>query len=199
MDEVSYSVVSAGNSEFIRAFSIPLAEELERTEGLRFRAFPNAGILERDTRSKANEALVQGIIGVLLVIPSWLAWKVADEIYEIKIRPKVRELIKKADSIDIFSSTSKHKVVTLEVLEEKANVLIILAAKEKSLEQLELASEKLNGLLPIAVRYIEEHASQNEVHLYFLHEGKANLEPLIHKNVELAHRALTHNTHPEVD
>lgn len=193
MEEISYSVISAGDSDFMMTFSIPLAEELEHTEGLRYRALPNTGILERDIRPKANEALAQWVIGVLLVIPGWLAWKVADEIYEIKIRPKVRELIRKADSIEIFSSKSKCKVVALEVLEEKANVLIILAAKEKSLERLELASEKLNSLLPNASRYIEEHDSKNEVHLYVLHEGKVNLEPLVHQNVELAHRALTHN------
>lgn len=191
MDEVSFSVIGGGEAGFLRAFTIPLAEELERTPGLSRKPIPAIPLVAHDSRPKAIELPIAGIVGVLLFLPGWFALKVLNEVYDIKIKPVVRKVIEKADSIEVFASTKQFKVFTLEVFVEDRSVLIVLAAKEKALHALIGAVEHLPDLLPQALRFVEGHESKNEVHVYVLSEGQVNVVPSIHDNVKSAYREFT--------
>jgi hypothetical protein len=186
MEQISISVVGGGNSAFLRAFTIPLAEDLEKIEGFGNKPIPDKGVMEVDSRPKACDLPTIGFFGVLLFIPGWFAKKVLEELYEIKIRPAVRRIIKEADKIELFSSSKKSKVFTLQVFHEQSNVLLVLAAKEPSLRELASATSELPTLIPSAIQRIEQYGSENEVHLYVLSGGKVNAIPLIHRNLELA-------------
>jgi hypothetical protein len=106
MEKVAISVVGGGNSAFLRAFTIPLAEDLEKIEGFGNKTIPAKGVMEVDSRPKACDLPTIGFFGVLLFIPGWFAKKVLEELYEIKIRPAVRRIIKEADKTN-FSHLQK--------------------------------------------------------------------------------------------
>lgn len=186
MSGIPYSVVAGGNSDFVRSFSIPLAEELESIEGLEYQALPDIEVFVHDTRHRAFDIPIEGLFGVLLFLPGWLTLKALNELYDIKIRPAVRQIIRKADEVEVFSSNKKHKAFVFSVFHEESNVIVILAAKEKSLRQLETSSAKLPTLLPSALETIRSNGSSDEVHLYVLSDGKVNVEPYIHPNLESA-------------
>ncbi len=156
--------------------------------GLSHKPIPTTPLFAHDSRPKAIELPIAGVIGILLFLPGWFALKVLNELYDIKIKPVVRKVIEKADSIEVFASKKQFKIFTLEVFVEDRSVLVVLASKEKALKSLIESAEHLPNLLPQALRFIEEHDSENEVHVYVLSEGRVNALPSIHENVESAHR-----------
>jgi hypothetical protein len=62
LDKISFSVLSGGNADFLRAFTIPLAEELEQTSGLSQKPIPATSLFAHDSRPKAIEIPIEGIL-----------------------------------------------------------------------------------------------------------------------------------------
>jgi hypothetical protein len=190
MDRIAYSVIASGNAGFLRAFPIPLAEALENIDGLDSVAIPKSTVFFHDKEPKAIDVSVSAVFGLLLLLPGWLAWKIIDEVYEIKIKPSVIKVIQKADSIKLFSKNKKHAAFMLKVYNTEANTLIILAAIASSHHHLAEAAENLPNFLPNALHFASNNKSTNEVHLYVLREGKINLIPEIHENTNSAFRSI---------
>ncbi len=190
MSIINYSVLTQGNSSFIRAFSIPLAEELEKIDSIKTSDSPKKNIFVVDSSIRNNDIAVAGVFGVLLFLPGWFAIKVLDDLYEIKIKPKIQNIIKKADDIEIFKSSKKFFVHSLSIYHEELNVLVIVAAKEKGLDELYGSIEQLNNFTQVALHNLKVSPQKNQVHLYILTEGKINLVPFIHEDIESASRQI---------
>lgn len=190
MKVINYNVSTQGNATFIRTFSIPLAEELKTIESIKTRNCPEKNIFAMDCGIKNNEMAVTGIFGVLLFLPGWFAIKVLDDLYEIKIKPKIQNIIKKADDIEIFKSSTKFIVHSFSIYHEELNVLVVVAAKEKRLNELYNSIEQLNNFIQIALNNLKIRPQENQVHLYIYTEGNINLVPFIHENIESAYRQI---------
>jgi len=188
--QISYSVTAGGNANFLRTFAIPLADELAKLEETRHVEIPEKNIFKHDSRPKNLDLVTAGFFGVVLFLPGWFAVKVIDEIYDIKIKPLVRKVIHKADSIEIFSKRKNKKVFALSVFHEGMDVLVIVAIKEESIKNLDAGLENLSSIHAAANNIIQTGKHKNEVHLYVLSEGKVNVQPYIHNNVESAHKQI---------
>jgi len=100
-----------------------MAEELEKFDSIQVRDFPEKDIFAIDSRVRNSDIVTAGIFGVLLFLPGWFALKVLDDLYEVKIKPKIQDIIKKADEIEIFKSSKKYFVHSLSIYHEELNVL----------------------------------------------------------------------------
>ncbi len=190
MSIINYSVLTQGNSTFLRAFSIPLAEELEKLDSIKGSDFPEKDVFAVDSSIKNFDIATAGIVGVLLFLPGWFAMKVLDDLYEIKIKPKIQDIIRKADDIEIFKSSKQYFVHSLSIYHEELNVIVVVAAKEKGLDELHGSIEQLNNFTQVALNNLKNSPQENQVQLYILTEGKINLVPFIHENIESASRQI---------
>lgn len=184
MEPIAFNIVVGGNSAFIRAFGIPLAEELEKVAemlNMRLTAPPDQRMFVQDARPKNIEILSAGIFGVLLFIPAWFAKKVLDEVYDLKLKPIVRGIIKKADEIEIFASRKKYKTFILSVFYEEYGTLVIVAVKERTLDELASSLDKITAVHMGALATLQERRSPEPVHLYIVSDGKVNVKPYEHK------------------
>lgn len=190
MSIINYSVLTQGNSTFIRAFSVPLAEELEKLNSIKASDFPNRDVFAVDSSINNIDTAVAGIFGVLLFLPSWFAIKILDDLYEIKIKPRIQSIIKRADSIEIFKSQNKFFVHSFSIYHEELDVIVIVAAKEKGLDELYGAIEQLNNFVQTALNNLKTSPQESQVQLYILTEGRINVVPFIHENIESAIRQI---------
>ncbi len=190
-EKISYSVVAGGNSNFLRAFAIPLADELGKLKETQYIEVPKNNIFEHDSNPKAFDLATAGFFGIVLLLPGWFAVKVIDEFYDIKIKPLVRKIIYKADSIEIFSKRKNKKVFTLSVFHEECDVLVIVAIKEENLESMDAGLARFSSIHAAANNIIQSGSHKSEVHLYVLSGGKVNAQPYIHNNIESAHNQIS--------
>jgi hypothetical protein len=184
MDLIGYTTIVGGDSDFIRAFGIPTAEELEKVAqrlNMQLRQLPDDGIFFVDTRPKNIGTLTTGLFGILLFSPVWFGKKVLDEIYDLKLKPIVREIIKKADGIEIFTSKKKYKTFILSVFYEEYRTLVIVAVKEKAIDDLASNLDKVAAVHVSALAILQERRSSEPVHLYIVSDGKVNMKPYEHK------------------
>ena len=108
-EKISYSVAANGNSDFLRTIAIPLTEELGRLKETLYIEIPKKAAFEHDSTPKALDLTVAGFFGIVLFLPGWFAVKVLDEIYDIRIKPLIRKIIYKADSVEVFSKRKNRK------------------------------------------------------------------------------------------
>ena len=157
---------------------------------MRLTAPPDQRMFVQDARPKNIEILAAGIFGVLLFIPAWFAKKVLDEVYDLKLKPIVRGIIKKADEIEIFASRKKYKTFILSVFYEEYGTLVIVAVKEKTLDELASSLDKITAVHMWALATLQERRSPEPVHLYIVSDGKVNVKPYEHKVLASAYNQI---------
>ncbi len=186
MSTINYTVLTQGGSSFFKNFAIPLVDELDTLNSIKHKKLPENAVLSLDSRIRNHDVAIVGLMGVILFLPGLFAVKVLDELYEIKIKPKVQKIIRRADEIEIFKSKKKCFVQVSSIFHEELNTLIIVAAKESDLEQFYKTVEQLNVFAQVALRNLKATSQKDKVHLYIATEEKINLKPFIHENLESA-------------
>jgi len=184
MKSIAFNIVVSGDSAFIRSFGVPLAEWLEKNAkalNMQLTELPNQELFYLDTHPKNIELSTVGIFGVLLFIPTWFAKKVLDEVYDLKIKPIVKGILKKADGVEIFSSKKKYKTFVFSMFYEEHNALIVVAIKEKSLDALASSLEIIPSVHVSALATLQEGNHKEPIHLYIVGKGKVNIRPYEHK------------------
>jgi hypothetical protein len=189
-NQLSYAILSSGNSKIFRAISIPLASNIETMAddaGLKHRPLPDNGVFTINSNPRAICTEGAAAVGILLFVGSWFASKILDEIYEIKLKPIIRKVIQKADEIELFSSKKHTFSFIVGIHYEDQGKLVIVALKTNKKNDLLENLEFINNFHTIALRNIEQTSDELPIHLYIVEDGKANQEPIRLNNLQEMH------------
>ena len=192
--EIGYSVLSSGNAQFLRALPIPLAEDLEviaQDSGLKYTPIPEDKVFVVDARSKAIGAESAAAVGILLFVGSWLASKVLDEIYDIKLKPIIRNLIHKADEIVIFGSKKRALSFLIAIYHQDKQKLVLVALKCREKEDLVGNLELIRNVHMAARQNVDQPKYRAPLHLYIIESGEVNVEPIQLNNMQQAYERIS--------
>lgn len=184
MESIGFTTIAEGDSKFIMTFGVPIAEELDEMSAplnMHVRPLPDHKMFLLDTGAKNIETFTVGVFGVLLFLPGWFAKKLLDEIYDLKLKPVVRKILKQANEIEIYASKKKYKTFTLSVYYKEYSTVVIVAVKERGLDELATSLDRIRAAHAAALATLQTSSSPEPVHLYLIKDGKVNVEPYMHK------------------
>lgn len=190
---VGYTVLASGNAQFLRALPVPLASEMEliaKDSGLSYGPVPEDDVFVLDTRPKAIGAETAAAVGILLFVGSWLASKILDEIYDIKLKPIIRNLIHKADEIVIFGSKKRALSFVIGIYHQDKQKLVLVALKGVEKESFINKFEMIKHVHVVARQNLEQHKYEAPLHLYVIEDGGVNVEPIQLNNMRQAYERI---------
>jgi len=190
---IGYTVLSLGNAGFLRALPIPLASDIEQVAedaGLEYGPVPETEVFAVDARPKAIGAEAAAAAGILLFGGSWLASKILDEIYDIKLKPIIRNLIEKADEIVIFGSKKHALSFVIGVYHKDRNILILVALKGTEKADILSKLEMIKSVHMVARQNMEKPEYRASLHLYIIEGGEVNIEPIQLSNLQQAYERI---------
>jgi hypothetical protein len=178
---VSENLISFGPSHFLRAVVIPLANDIEGiAKDHPVRGDDAVWSPGLSGKPQAGMTLLAGFVGVVAFVGSWAAKKALDELYIHKLSP----LIRTALSAYLQSSTTGKKyAVSLLVNNSAARISILIAAVGSSIEEIEISETLIGPVLSGAVRRASQSAGPNQVHLYTIENGYANVDPFVFSDI----------------
>jgi len=190
---IGYSIVSVGNSRFFRALAIPFASDMEllaKGTELSYEPVPDDEVFAVDTRQKAIGTETAVAVGIVLFVGSWFAKKILDEIYDIKLKPIIRNVIQKADEIVISGARKRGLsfVVGIHHQDKQTLVLVVLKTKEKN--ELLGNLETIRNVHAAARQNVEQSKYDAPLHLYVIEDGKVNVEPIQLRSMQEAYERI---------
>jgi hypothetical protein len=188
--EIGYSVLSSGNARFLRALPIPLASNMEmiaEDAGLKYAPFPEDEVFAFDARPKAIGTETAAAVGILFFVGSWLVSKILDEIYDIKLKPIIRNLIQKADEIVIFGSKKRALSFVIGIYHQDKQKLVLVVLKSTDKEDFLSKIEMISNVHAAARQNVEQPKYEAPLHLYVIEDGEVNSEPIQLNNMQQAY------------
>lgn len=174
---VSDSLIVFGGSRFIRAVVGPfgdLADYLSREPEALVVADTDKTLWEVSSHPQAYLTAFQGFIGICAFMGSWLATTALNELYELKIRPAIREMLGGIE----FSGTRVYGV-SLCSCHLPTQTRLMLVALGKTAAEVSRAEQLIPTVLYHASKWAEQNISAPKVHLYKIEgESFSNLPEL---------------------
>lgn len=186
------TVFAGGDQHWFRNVSIPLIESLEHEimddDSITFK-YDLPDYLQVDSRPKADAAvLIGGVVGIFAFFASWLATKVLDDVYEVKIQPAIRKALGAADTKLSGANATKPKMLQLGVSYADKNVFILIGIVDDTFDEILRAEHMVKSVHKSAVEWINKNDACQPIHLYIIDRGNVNLEPMQFDNLQLTHK-----------
>ncbi|MBL8856399.1 MAG: hypothetical protein JNK57_20705 [Planctomycetaceae bacterium] len=193
-ESIGYTIFASGDSEFFNAAPIPLADCFEA-------AFVNDDspvftselpeFLSVDSRPKADGGVVlAGIVGVFAFFSAWLAKKVLDDVYEIKLRPSIRKALGAADDKLDGANAAKPKMLMVGFSYSDRQIFILIGIVGDSFEEILASEHMIRTVHENAIQWAEKNPSEFPIHLYIVDRGTTNVEPMLYHDLALVHRSI---------
>ena len=180
MIEVSEKFLTFGKNVFVKEVAIPIGEVIEGIA----KEHPCADDVDLriSPRLTAFTSGLDALIGICLFLGGWAATKFLDEIYDIKLRPKIKEYF--------WPYIEKHgpdKKYSLAILAKKREAVgaVLICCIGSSIEEIESSERQIPAALNMAKELLNS-STENSVYLYVIENGTANLEPKVFENHEMA-------------
>lgn len=180
MIEVSEKYLVFGQKNFIEEVAIPIGEVIDEVA----KEYPCAddATLRVSPRITAFISGLDALIGICVFLGGWAGTKFLDEIYDAKLRPKIKEYF--------WPYIEKHgddKKYSLAILTRKRGVgaSVLICCIGSSVEEIKSSERHIPDTLAIAKELLDSPIG-NSVYLYVIESGKINLEPKVFESVEMA-------------
>lgn len=193
MDTKKYTIISNGDSSFVKNVSIPLCKSLEslfKSEGWQHGSLPDHASFQIDSEPKADSALVAGLIGIVFFISSKMASKLWDEIYKLKIQPKLQEVLKKVDKKLTGANKRKQKFLQSSIWYQDLEVFIVVLLKDDTYKEITKQLSLIKHVQKNALTWVQDNGVVKPIHLYLIENGSVNLEPKLFDNLMEANRLI---------
>lgn len=171
-DQFSYSVLCSGDAEFIRTAAIPLSKELRETLGQESRAdeeWPDEDLLGFSTQPRMD-LFSPIVLGVFAFVASWAANKFLDEIYAVKIQPRVKEWLAGADE-SVALKRGHDATLLLSIWYEDLHKVVVVALKGKSLTAFANSVELAESAHRDGLDWMLRHPEAGPVLIYVVEMG----------------------------
>lgn len=188
--DCTYTTLVGGDAAFIRAVGIPLVEALDATipaDGIcRDESEPDDALAIND-RPRNDVVAIAGIVGVVLYFGSCITKKILDDIYAVKIQPKVKEILGQADNRLSGANSRKKKMYQFGIRYAEQRVFVLIGVVGETFDEVLGQCHLLTTIHTNAVHWIKDSGRQKPIHLYVVQDGCVNVAPLLFDQLAEAH------------
>ncbi len=191
-DGQQYSILCAGDARFFREAGVSLCETVELI--LDNEGWSKAGLLDASlfpiNKAPHADASTSMALGVLFFAGSWAVSKIFDEVYTLKLQPKLRQWLLKADEIVVFGHKKQKRIFSVSMYYEELGIVVMVALTGASYAAL---ADELNAVRKLQLEGLEwarQHPGSGPVYLYVIDNGSANNRPLEFSSVDQAGKTL---------
>jgi Holliday junction DNA helicase RuvB len=195
VDDWSYTTMAMGGATFIGKVGARLCEQLEvdfpgratTPQDLAGRA-PSIG-LQTSYGPRLIPAALGAMVGVLVFVGAWGVKRLLDEVYELKIRPRVRKLLGEADQAAQLGSGQSGAFLFAVRYSSMDRTVVAIASGNTFAEV--AANEQLIPEVHLQACGLLERDRQSEpVLVYLIGDGRFSSNPLLFKNIEQVYEFL---------
>lgn len=186
----TYSTLVCGDASFIEAAGIPFVKLLDDslpTDGISRNEPELDSALAINAHLRNDMAAIAGIIGVMLYFSSWITKKILDDIYTVKIQPKLKEILGQTDEQLSDANSRKKKMYQFGVWYAEQRVFILVGIVGDTFNDILEQCQLLTTVHANAVHWIKENGRQETIHLYIVQDGQVNIVPLLFEVLAKAH------------
>lgn len=180
MVEVSEKYFALGKSTFMKEVVIPIGEVIE--DIAREHPYTDEIDLKITPRPTAFISDLEALIGVSIFLGGWAGNKFLDEIYDAKLGPAIKSLLK-----PYIEKTGLDKKYSLAILARnkgsKGSALICCVGS--SINEIESSEKHIPATVSIAENFLQS-SNESTVYLFVIDNGKVNLEPEVYQSHEKA-------------
>lgn len=179
-EKIKYCNLASGDSTYFRNIAIPLAEELENQTDFLFCLEKKRNVInpyEIKSHVVNDLPVLAGVFGVGFFLSKWVLSKFLDEVYDIKLKPIFRNIINKANGTEIIKKRNGYHVFLVSVYYEDLGKVIVVALKEKELDNITDYLETAREVHISALDKINSGKDSNFLYLYLIEQGIVS-EPL---------------------
>jgi hypothetical protein len=184
---VGHSIDCAGTADFIRDFGIDLARMLENAFGEEARGsddVPDPSLVGPQPRADLVTPMLVGFVAYLF---SWTAKTFLDEVYQLKLQPRVREWLVAADERVLGTWRKRKKTFTVSAWYEDLGVIVTVALQASSFSRIAEESERILALHRFGLDWAVDHPEAAPVQMYVVSNGVVDVEPRLFRTTQEAH------------
>ena len=123
-------------------------------------------------------------IGVVAFVGGWAGKKLLDEIYEAKLRPRIKPWLEKLDSGLAPNAKENPKQLQIGIWYEDRKVLVLVVIEADEYKDM-IESEPLVSIThENAAKWIERNGVVSPVHVHVIKDGNINVEPMTFGSAE---------------
>lgn len=185
-----YTFFTSGDSFSLRNSLIPFVCDIE--QGLPVKSvdkleeeYSVGDVLEVKRGPTADAGFLTTIaVGVVVFVGGWAGKKLLDEIYDAKLRPRIKHWLEKLDSGLAPNTKESPKQLHVGIWYEDRKVLVLVVIEaENYLDMIEL--EPLVSIThENAAKWIKKNGVLSPVHVHVIRDGNVNVEPMTFGSVE---------------
>jgi hypothetical protein len=187
-----YAIVCAGTADFIRDFGMDLAgvlKDLFGQDALGADDIPDPSLLGSEVGPRADLATTL-LVGFITLVPSWMAKKFLDEVYEVTLQPRLRRWLSAADQRAIGGSRDHEKTFIVSTWYEDLGVIVIVAIQDSTFSEVAAESDRILALHRFGLEWANSHHHAAPVQMYLVSHGKVDVEPRLFGTVVEAEASL---------
>lgn len=187
-----FTVSCAGTADFIRDFGVDLAEVLEDAFGEEARGLddvPDASLLGPKLGPRAD-LVTPLLVGFGMFLSSWTAKTFLDEVYQLKLQPRVRSWLVAADGRTRGGWRHRQKTFTVFAWYEDLGVIVIVALQASTFTRIAEDSERILALHRSGLEWAISHPDAAPIQMYVVSHGLVDVKPRLFSTVAEADASL---------
>jgi len=186
-DDWTFTVLAVGGAEHIRARCVPLAEALSAEfpdhEGLPkpHDETSSPAHLAESFRAHTTFGLAESLVGIVVFLTGWGAKRLLDDVYDLKIRSHVREILGEADGA-VPSAQRRKTAFVFTIWHDTLSRGVVVVAAGSSRAGLLDSETRVTAVHLEAAKTLARDPKNKPISLYVILDG-APQSPLFFDNV----------------
>lgn len=178
------SFLSAGDSDWLKKITIPLADDIESIAPRHLGEIPPP-LRRRMARSQVVNAGVGPVVaGFTLFVAATIATKTLGDFYDILLKPRIRKFFKGLDKKLSGGNCKSQKVFNSSIWYQEYGVLVSVSVLGKTMAEIESQLDLVDEIHSNARNWIAEHGAAAPVLYYKIEAGKVNAKPELADRLE---------------
>lgn len=178
----SFTLIAAGDSQWYREVSAPLAKVLEEVVPFHSEALPELLRVRSGIVTNALTSFV--VLGVTFFVANHLGGKALDEVYVRLIQPRFKTFLAKIDQKLKGGNRKAKKVFSVNRWYAEHNVLVSVSVVGRNFDEVVKQLDLVSPVHSNALAWIANNGTQKPVHHYRIEDGKVSPVPLLFDCIE---------------
>lgn len=123
-------------------------------------------------------------VGVIFFVAGWAGNKFLDELYEARLRPRIKPWLNKLDVGLAKNSKKSPKQLQVGIWYEDRKVLVLVVIEENSYKEMIESESLVASAHENAALWIEKNGVVAPVHVHMIKDGVTNIEPKTFQTIE---------------
>lgn len=189
-NKIEYTFLSSGDAFSLRNSLIPFVCDVEQDLPVKNldeldEVYSIGDIFKIKSGPTADAGFLTTIaVGVVVFVGGWAGKKLLDEVYEEKLRPRIKSWLEKLDGGLASNSKESPKQLQIGIWYEDRKVLVLVVIEADSYKDMIDSEPLVSAAHENAINWIEKNGVLSPIHVHIIRGSDVNIEPMTFGSIE---------------